>query len=143
MDDPAALYRHLLTTAFRSFDWAQHRWFEAPPYLHRMAGFLFYAAGELCDARRNDVGWVPVRLLVQRFVAAVPELAEAVRAEQEENVRARAGPFAFSGWLGTLLDIFFVDYLGTEFGLLESSGEMGDDDAFLTTPLFEAAFERD
>ena len=67
VDDPAALYHHLLTTAFRTFDWAEHRWFEAPPYLHRMAGFLFYAAGELCDARRNDAGWVSNRLLVQRF----------------------------------------------------------------------------
>ena len=40
------------------------------------------------------------------------------------------------------MDIFFADYLGTEFGLIESSGKIGDDAAFRTTPLFEAVFER-
>ncbi|MFP4483853.1 MAG: hypothetical protein ACLFO1_03265 [Spirochaetaceae bacterium] len=142
VDDPAALYRHLLTTAFRTVDWTEHRYFEAPPYLHQMAGFLFYAAGELCDARLNDDGWVPVRLLVQRFVAAVPELAEATRAGQQENAGENANPFSLSGWLGTLVDIFFVDYLGEKFGLLESSGGTGGDATFRTTPLFEAVFER-
>ena len=141
-DDPVALYHHLLATAFRSFDWAEHRWFEAPPYLHRMAGFLFYAAGELCDARRSDGGWAPVRLLVQRFAGAVPELEEATRAEEAGKAGEETRPFGVSDWLRTTLEIFFVEYLGQRFGLLESSKQARPDASFRITPLYEAVFDR-
>lgn len=139
VDDPAALYHHLLTTAFATFDWAEHRWFDPPPYLHRMAGFLLYAAGELSDARRDDGGWVPVSMLAGRFTAAVPELAVAVRASQARN---REEAPDLSRWLTTILGIFVIDYLGRDFGLLESSAAFGDKAAFRTTPLYEAVFDR-
>jgi len=143
-DDPAALYHHLLAAAFRTFDWAEARYFDPPVYLHEMAGFLFYAAGELCRARSGPVGshddaaWVPMEALADRFIAAVPQLAAAAEAEH-----ANAGElFGLRGWTLVVVSMFFVDHLGVSFGLLETNGEYGTSERFRTTPLYDVVFER-
>jgi hypothetical protein len=143
-DDPAALYHHLLETAFRTFEWAEARYFDPPVYLHEMAGFLFYAAGELCRARReppanpNDAAWVPVEALVDRFIAAVPQLAAAVQAEHTDT----GEPFGLRGWTLVVVSMFFVDHLGVSFGLLETDGGYGTSERFRTTRLYDVVFER-
>ena len=143
-DDPAALYHHLLETAFRTFEWAEARYFDPPVYLHEMAGFLFYAAGELCRARRepsanpNDAAWVPVEALVDRFIAAVPQLAAAVQAEHTDT----SEPFGLRGWTLVVVSMFFVDHLGVSFGLLETDGGYGTSERFRTTRLYDVVFER-
>ncbi|MFO7782197.1 MAG: hypothetical protein R6W94_11290 [Spirochaetia bacterium] len=150
MDDPVALYRHLLVTGFRTFEWAEGARFDPTPELHRMAGFLFYAAGELCDARDGGAAgdsegtppWVPVSMLADRFIAAVPYLAEAVREEESSEREGRREVFGTRGWARVDVDVFFVDHLGVQFGLLERNDEMGDSAAYRTTPLYDAVFER-
>ncbi|MFW5880355.1 MAG: hypothetical protein ACOCU9_01860 [Spirochaetota bacterium] len=141
VDDPAALYHHLLTTAFRTFDWAEHPRFEPDPALHSMAGFLFYAAGELSDARSGDEGWATVRSLTDRFIAAVPPIAEAVRAERRSSTPGM-GSFDLRRWLAMLVDLFFVECLGRGFFLLEQDNHSLEDAMFRTTSLYDAVFER-
>ncbi len=143
-DDPAALYHHLLVTAFRTFEWAEARYFEPPVYLHEMAGFLFHAAGELCRARsgptgtHNDAAWVPAEALADRFIAAVPELAAAAEAEHTST----GAPFGLRSWTLVVVSMFFVDHLGVSFGLLETDGGYGTSERFRTTPLYDVVFER-
>ena len=146
VDDPVALYRHLIATAFRTFEWARDDRFETPPALHAMSGFLFYAAGELCDARRSggaaepDADWVPVQMLVDRFIAAVPPLAEAMRTVGQGR---RAADEADMGlWIRVEVQVFFVDLFGAAFGLFETKGAMGDPGQFRTTALYDAVFDR-
>ncbi len=145
-DDPVALYRHLIATAFRTFDWARDDRFQEPPALHAMSSFLFYAAGELCDARRSGAGdereadWVPVQMLVDRFIAAVPPLAEAVRAKAQRH-RDAYEP-GLDVWLRVHVQVRFVDLFGASFGLFETKGATGDPGHFRTTALYEAVFDR-
>lgn len=148
-DDPAALYRHLLATAFRTTNWTDGARIEPPPHLHQMTGFLLYAAGELCDARRDGpagdgdqrADWVPVGMLNDRFIASLPALAQAVREESERGVGHRG--FSLGEWTGIALAVHLVDRIGVGFGLLETDGELGSNLRFRTTPLYESVFERD
>ena len=146
VDDEPTLYRHLIAAAFRSFDWALNDRLDPSPTLHAMSGFLFYAAGELCDARRPVAGdesgtdWVPVQMLVDRYIAAVPPLAEAVRAESERYTDARDAGIAM--WTRIELEVYFVDLFGATFGLFETKGAIGEKQYFRTTPLFDAVFDR-
>jgi hypothetical protein len=149
-DDPVALYRHLLATALQTYDWARGGMLEPPPQLHQLAGFLFYAAGELCDARRtgaagaeaDDSSWVPVSMLADRFIGALPPLAERVRAEPSVGGDVHRRPFAVADWVRAIVQTIFVNSLGVDFGLFELNDEHGDDAQFRTTPLYDALFER-
>ncbi len=156
VDDPAALYHHLLVTAFRTFEWAVGDRFDPPPELHRMAGFLFYAAGALCDARRSgardgatalgdtvDSDWVPLFMLADRFVATIPSLAQAVSEEASAADDGERRSFGMGEYVRVAVRAFFVDQLGVQFGLLESNDRIGEEAAFRTTPLYEAVFERE
>ncbi|TVR57799.1 MAG: hypothetical protein EA426_11425 [Spirochaetaceae bacterium] len=146
LDDDVALYHHLITVAFRGFDWAQNDRFEFSPALHKMSGFLFYAAGELCDARRPvprdepDADWVPVQMLVDRYIGAVPTLAEAVRAEAEAYIDAKTAGLAM--WTRIELHVYFVDLFAAAFGLFETKDTDGENPLFRTTPLFDTVFDR-
>ncbi|TVQ25352.1 MAG: hypothetical protein EA382_07205 [Spirochaetaceae bacterium] len=146
VDDPVALYLHLIATAFRTFDWDPPGRFDPPPNLHAMSGFLYYAAGELCDARRPvsaddpDADWVPMQMLADRFIAAVPPIAEAVRRDAE-TYRERDG-VGLGMWLRIGVQIGFAENFAGGFGLLETKGPIGKAPLFRTTHLYDQVFDR-
>ena len=148
VDDPAGLYHHLLVTVFRTENWMEGARFEPPSYLHEMTGFLLYAAGTLCDARRDGTAdggdqqadWVPVDMLTDRFISALPELAQAVREESEEAGSKRG--IGLRGWMRAVVSVHLLYRIGVGFALIETDGGLGSELRFRTTPLYEAVFER-
>lgn len=144
-EDPATLYQTLLTTAFHLGDWGQPHSFEIPMVQHEFMGFLFYAAGRLCDVRREDAfaddDWVPMSLLMDRFAAAVPMLAETFRTEAGPT-SGRITEMGMRTWTRAMIDGGFVRHMGVRFGLLEIVSENGLTSHFRTTPLYDTVFDR-
>jgi hypothetical protein len=143
---PADLYHRLLVTMFEKAEWDVNRYLGAVPYVREMAGFLFYAARELCA----DDTWASVEDLTDAFIAAVPAWSQAVNmsaAPSDEQIVLSARYLASIG-----TENMFLSDFAERFGLLEVRTE--PDEAagnlpwlqrprwFKTTPLFQAVFHR-
>jgi len=134
-NDDAALYRHLLVTAFRSYDWYDNGRLEPFLGLRERAGFLFYALHMLCGGEhsgRVDVyRWLPIADLADVFLSTYP-----VFADDNDKVTADLPDYAEISIYGT-----FVSFFCDTFGLLESRA----DESFTgwlvrPTPLLQQVF---
>jgi len=143
---PAQLYRRLLVTMFEKGEWDVHRHIGAIPHLRKMAGFLFYAAGELTP----EDEWVSVDKLVDAFIAAVPPWSEAISASAVQEGAEEAISPRLIAEMGTVN--LFLDDFAEPFNLVDVRIETEGAENHLpwrqrprslrTTALFPVVFRR-
>ncbi len=111
---PAELYHHLAEIMFTSFRWDQSERLGTVPYIHSMAGFLFYVLDRL--SLENDGAWFDSRDLTKKFMYAVPPVREEYEEEMEHGTSSFTTGFFFKHGINSR----FIDNFALPFGLAES-----------------------
>jgi hypothetical protein len=135
LTEPIELYLHLFRVMCTTREWDYSENFGTSPFLRKMAGFLFYALGNLA----KDEGWFSGDLLTERFIAAVPPIAEKV----EEEKGHEAELFSAAVFAEIAVQIPFLTFFAESFGLaeIERTGASLSEFRVRPTALYELVFE--
>ncbi len=134
--DPIELYLHLFRVMCTTCEWDYSEIFGTAPFLRKMAGFLFYALGKLA---KEEEDWFRGDLLAERFIAAVPPIAEKV----EEEKSQKAHYFSVSMLAEHAVQLEFLTFFAESFGLveIERNGYTLSEFRVRPTTLYELLFE--
>ena len=133
--DPVERYLRLLRVMCTTHEWDYSEIFGTAPFLRKMAGFLFYALGKLS----KEEGWFWGDRLAERFIAAVPPIAEKV-----EEEKGQAAHYFNTAMLAEYaIQLEFLTFFGESFGLveIERNGSTLSQFRVRPTALYELVFE--